>query len=113
MRIKQARKVCEPKWMPEEVILEHITTCSMYGAICADTLASSYSYLTFHFSCRVSQKKKASEDQAQAQEPKTTAVHHLGMDVMAAVKIKGLLRKRRYMHAIIACRYTGRRIFLR
>jgi hypothetical protein len=35
------------------------------------------------------------------------------MDVMAAVKIKGLLRKRRYMHAIIACRYTGRRIFLR
>ena len=60
----------------------------------------------------VSQKKEAAEDQAQA-EPKTTAVHHLGMDVMAAVKIKGLLRKRRYIHANIAYRYTGRRIFLK
>ena len=35
MRIKQARKVCELKWMPEEVILIHIPT-SVYGAlICA------------------------------------------------------------------------------
>jgi hypothetical protein len=35
------------------------------------------------------------------------------MDVMAAVKIKGLLRKRRYIHANIAYRYTGRRILLK
>ena len=95
MRIKQAKKVCELKWMPEEVARLHTRAASVSCALfCAETPR----LISLGFPPRmfgVLQKKKVAEGQPEPEEPKATAVHHLGMDVMAAVKIKGLLRKRR------------------